>query len=106
MVIKNQQAEGDRSMKLFGRTALFTLFLVGLALSAAFPYGIGFAVFLWAIALIGAACGVGIICYGLLKDMLGRTATFGYAPNLSYMTGKKTKKKKEDVSSDEQEKDT
>ena len=96
MVIQKQQMEGDRSLKLWGRTALFTVFLAGLALSVAFPYGIGFAVFLWAIALIGAVCGVGVICYGLLKDILGRTATFQYTPTLSYMTGKKTRKKKED----------
>jgi len=105
MVIEKQHLEGDRSMKLFGRTALFTIFLVGLAMSVVFPYGLGFAVFLWAIALIGAVCGVGIVCYGLLKDLLGRTATFGYTPTLSYMAGKKTRKKKEDVSSDEEKKD-
>jgi hypothetical protein len=102
MVIENRQIGGDRSLRLFGRTALFTLFLVGLALSVVFPYGIGFAAFVGAIALAGAVCGVGAICYGLLKDILGRTATFGYAPNMSYMAGKKTKKKRAEASTDEQ----
>ena len=59
MVIENLHDGGDRSLKLFGRTALFTLFLVGLTLSVVFPYGIGFAAFLGAIALVGAVGGVG-----------------------------------------------
>ena len=105
MVIENRHDGGGRSLKLFGRTALFTLFLVGLTLSVVFPYGIGFAAFLGAIALVGAICGVGVICYGLLKDILGRTATFGYTPNMSYMAGKKSKKKREDASTDENKKD-
>lgn len=105
MVIENRHDGGDRRLKLFGRTALFTLFLVGLTLSVVFPYGIGFAAFLGAIALVGAVGGVGIICYGLLKDILGRTATFGYTPNLSYMAGKKTRKKKEEASTDEKKKE-
>lgn len=105
MVIENRHDVGDRSLKLFGRTALFTLFLVGLTLSVVFPYGIGFAAFLGAIALVGAVGGVGVICYGLLKDILGRTATFGYTPNLSYMAGKKTRKKREEASTDEKKKE-
>jgi len=104
MVIENRQIGGDRSLKLFGRTALFTLFLVGLTLSVVFPYGIGFAAFVVAIALVGAVAGVGVICYGLLKDILGRTATFGYTPNMSYMAGKKTKKKRAESSDDDQKK--
>ncbi len=105
MVIENRHDGRDRSLKLFGRTALFTLFLVGLTLSVVFPYGIGFAAFLGVIALVGAVGGVGIICYGLLKDILGRTATFGYTPNLSYMAGKKTRKKREEASTDEKKKE-
>lgn len=105
MVIQKQQMEGDRRLKLWGRTALFTLFLVGLALSVVFPYGLGLAVFLWIVALAGAVFGVSLICFGLLKDLLGRTATFGYTPAMSYMAGKKTKKKKEEESPDEESKD-
>lgn len=105
MVIENRHDAGDRSLKLLGRTALFTVFLVGLILSVVFPYGIGFAAFLGAIALVGAVCGVGAICYGLLKDILGRTATFGYSPNMSYMTGKKIRKKREKESKENVGKD-
>jgi hypothetical protein len=105
MVIENGHDVGDRSLKLVGRIALFTVFLVGLTLSVVFPYGIGFAAFLGAIALVGAVCGVVAICYGLLKDILGRTATFGYTPNLSYMAGKKSRKKREEASEDEEKKD-
>lgn len=105
MVIQKQLG-GEKNVKLWAKTALFTLFLIGLALSVAFPYGIGFVVFLWIIALAGAVCGVGIICYGLLKDILSRTATFQYTPTVSYMTGKKTKKKKkEEVTRDEESTD-
>lgn len=106
MVIGNRHDAGDRSLKLLGRTALFTVFLAGLILSVVFPYGIGFAAFLGAIALVGAVCGVGAICYGLLKDILGRTATFGYSPNLSYMAGKKSRKKREEATGEEEKKDS
>lgn len=96
------QKHENRRLKLWGRTALFILFLFGLGLSVAFPFGIGFAVFIWIIALAGAVCGVGVISYKLLREMLGATATFGYAPNTAYMAGKKTKKRKaEEVSGDE-----
>lgn len=106
MVAEKQHMEGDRRMKFLGKTALFGIFLVGLALSVAFPYGIGFAVFLWALALIGAVCGVSIICYGLLKDLLSGTATFAYKPTTAYLTGKKTKKKRENESPDEERKES
>jgi hypothetical protein len=105
MVTQKHQVEGDRRMKLWGKTALISFFLMWLTLSVVFPYGIGFAVFLWALALLGVVCGVGIICYGLLKDLLSGIATFGYKPTTAYMAGKKTKKKEEDESSDEQRED-
>lgn len=112
MVIQNQHIEGENKMSggntrigLWGRTALFILFLFGLALSVVFPYGIGFAVFLWIIALTGAVLGVCLVCYGLLKDILGRTATFGYTPNMSYMNGKKTKKRRDEKTLEEKRKD-
>jgi hypothetical protein len=75
-----------------GRTALIVLGVFAFALSVAFPYGMGLVVFGWVIALIGALCAVGIACFSLIKDLFGRTATFGYAPTTAYMAGKKMKK--------------
>jgi hypothetical protein len=40
-----------------------------------------------------------------MKEMLGRTAVFGYAPTTAYMTGAKTKKKKAEGTSEEERKD-
>ena len=77
-----------------GRTAFIVLGIFAFVLSLAFPYGMGLVVFGWAIALIGALCAVGIACFSLLKDLFGRTATFGYAPTTAYMSGTKTKKRK------------
>jgi len=99
----NIQRQGKRHLKLWGRTALAALFVFGLILSVAFPFGIGFAVFIWIIALVGAICGVGAISYNLLKEMLGTTATFGYSPNAAYMAGKNTKKRKKDETSEPEE---
>jgi hypothetical protein len=82
------------------RVPLMILGLFGVALSAAFPYGLGLAVVVWGIALIGALFGVGFATFALLKDMSGKTATFGYSPATAYMTGKKTKKKNEKPSNE------
>ncbi len=85
-----------------GRTALIVLGIFAFVLSVAFPYGMGLFVFGWAIALIGALCAVAIACYSLLKDLFGRTATFGYAPTAAYMSGTKAKKRNKKESSDEE----
>ncbi len=90
---------------LSGPIPLVTLFLFALALSVVFPYGLGVAIFAWGIALIGALVGVGFACYLLLKELLGRPATFGYAPTAAYLAGKKTKKARKAESSDEEKKD-
>ena len=91
---------------LSGRMPLFALFLFALALSVAFPYGIGLVVFVWVIALVGAIAGVGIASFILLKELFGKTSTFGYAPTTAYLAGKKTKKKKsKEVPSQEEDKD-
>ncbi len=81
---------------------LIPLFLLGLALSMAFPYGVGFVAFLGLIALTGAIYAAGFASIKLFKEMLGKTATFGYVPTTAYMTGKKTKKIKKDESSEEE----
>jgi hypothetical protein len=91
---------------LSGRIPLVTLFLFALALSVAFPYGIGLVVFVWIIALVGAIAGVGIASFILLKELFGRTSTFGYAPTTAYLAGKKTKKKSKEASSQEADKDS
>jgi hypothetical protein len=102
------QGEGMQLRKrgaLSKRIPVVILILFGLALSAAFPYGLGLAVLVWAIALIGALFGVGFASYLLLKELLGKTATFGYAPTTAYMAGKKTKKSRKEESVDEDKKD-
>lgn len=81
------------------RVSLLILALFVVALSAVFPYGIGLAVVAGVIALFGAVIGVGFATYTLLRELLGKTATFGYAPATAYMAGKKMKKKKTDESS-------
>jgi len=88
-----------------GRTALIVLGVFGFVLSVAFPYGMGLVVFAGTIAMIGALCAVGIACFSLLRDLFGRTATFGYAPTTAYMSGTKTKKRKTKTSADEDKKE-
>jgi hypothetical protein len=118
MVTYNQQIEATSVNELQGESAhqsgkkgllskrvpLVTLFLFALALSVVFPYGLGIAVLAWVIALVGAVLGVGYASYILLKELLGKTATFGYAPTAAYLAGKKTKKTRKAVSSDEETK--
>lgn len=103
------QQQGGALLKkrglLSGRIPLFALFLFALVLSVAFPYGIGLVVFVWVIALVGAIAGVGIASFILLKELFGKTSTFGYAPTTAYLAGKKTKKKVKEVPSREEDKD-
>ncbi len=87
-----------------GRTALIILGIFGFVLSVAFPYGMGLVVFAWAIALVGALCVVGIACFSLLKDLLGRTATFGYKPTTAYMPGTKIKRSRKKEAADDEKK--
>jgi len=83
---------------------LIPMVLLGLGLSMAIPYGIGFVVFIGVTALMGAVYAAGSASYRVMKEMLGRTATFGYAPTTAYLAGKKTKKaKREDGSLDEEQ---
>lgn len=85
---------------------LIPLILLGLAMSMALPYGLGLAVFFCLLAITGALYAAGSASFKLLKEMLGRTATFGYAPTTSYMAGKKIKKTMKEESSDEEKKDS
>ncbi|HMK55196.1 MAG TPA: hypothetical protein VK448_01005 [Dissulfurispiraceae bacterium] len=84
---------------------LIPIFLIGLGLSMAFPYGVGFVCFIVLIALSGALYAAGSASIRLFKELFGRTATFGYAPTTAYMTGKKTRKAARDSGSDEKKKD-
>jgi hypothetical protein len=87
----------ERYFKLPESYILIPVLLIGLALSMAMPYGIGFVVFLGLIVFGGALYVAGSASLRLLKDMLSRTATFSYEPTTAYMTGKKARKaKKED----------
>ncbi len=93
----------NRVSRLWTRTAFFVLFLFALALSVVFPYGLGIVIFVWLIALVGALCGAGLMCFTLVKNMLGRSATFGYAPTTAYMAGKKVRKRRKGEESASQE---
>jgi hypothetical protein len=87
--------EGTRKNGLLsGRTAVGMLIFFGLALSMAFPYGLGLVVFVWAIVLTGALCAAGYACYSLVKDMFSKGMSFGYTPASAHMTGKKIKTRK------------
>lgn len=99
---EHMQNKPNRLLKLTGQAGLFMLFLLGLGLSVAFPFGMGVVAFFWIIALAGSISAVSLVCYRLLKDLLGATATFGYTPTTAYMAGKKTKKTKEEESPDEE----
>ena len=86
------------------KAALIVLGVIGFAMSVAFPYGLGLVAFVALIAVIGAIAAVGYACYGLVKDMFGKTAGFGYTPTTAYMTGVKTRKKRVEGHSEEEEK--
>lgn len=86
------RGEGTRKNGLLsGRSAVVMLVLFGLALSIAFPYGLGLVVFAAIIVLTGAVYAAGYACYSLVKDMLSKGVSFGYTPASAYMTGKKIK---------------
>jgi hypothetical protein len=76
--------------------ALIPIVLVGIGLSMAFPYGAGFLLFVTLIALCAALYAAGTATTRLLKEVLGKNATFGYSPTTAYMAGKKTKKRGKD----------
>jgi hypothetical protein len=86
------KGEGTRKNGLFsGRTAVIMLIIFGLALSIAFPYGLGLVVFVAVIVLAGALYAAGYASYSLMKDMFSKGVSFGYAPAAAYMTGKRIK---------------
>lgn len=102
MTAHTQKMEGALRQ---GPVAAFSLILLALGLSVAFPYGVGIVIFVWLIALAGAFCGAGMACYGLVKNLFGKTATFGYSPATTYMAGKKTKKTRPQESPEEADKE-
>jgi hypothetical protein len=98
------QPSGKRGL-LTGRTAVSMLIIFGLILAVAFPFGLGIVVIVWAVALIGAIAGAGFAFITLLKELLGKTPSFGYTPTTAYMAGKKMKKKVKEGSLDNEKKD-
>ena len=94
-----QRSRNKNQVLLSGPKSLFTILLFVLTLSVVFPYGIGVAVLVWGVALTGAIIGTGFASYLLLKEFLGKTATFGYAPAAAYLAGKKTSKRRNDETS-------
>ena len=110
MLTNTQQMElrGEGTLKnglLSGRTAVTLLIIFGLALSIAFPYGLGLVVFVAVIVLTGALYAAGYACYLLVKDMFSKGVNFGYAPAAAYMTGKKIKTKMKTGTAAEEKKD-
>lgn len=110
MLTNTQQLEtrGEgtrRSGLLSGRTAIAMLILFGLALSIAFPYGLGVVVFVAVIVLTGALYAAGYACYKLVKDMISKGVSFGYVPASAYMTGKRIKKRMKAGTAAEEKKD-
>jgi hypothetical protein len=104
----NLQKDGTQPRKkglLSGQKPIVILIFFALALSVAFPYGLGIAVLVWVIALTGALIGVGYASYLVLKELFSKTGSFGYAPNAAYLAGKKMKKTRKTGSSDADEKD-
>ena len=100
------RGEGTRNNGLLsGRSAVVMLILFGLALSIAFPYGLGLVVFVAIIVLIGALYAAGYAGYSLVKDMFSKGVHFGYAPAAAYMTGKKIKKRTKEETAAEEKKD-
>lgn len=102
----NMETDRNKFPGRAGKIALAILMLAGLALSMAFPYGIGFVVFVWVIVLAGALSAVAFLSFGLLKDMLSKTATFGYAPTTAYMAGKKMKARRKKETPDDEKKNS
>jgi hypothetical protein len=84
---------------------LIPLFLIGLGLSMAFPYGVGFVAFIVLIALSGALYAAGSSSIKIFREMFSKSAAFGYAPTTAYMAGKKTKKSAKEAVSEENNKD-
>lgn len=76
------------------KAVLIILAIIGFVMSVAFPYGLGLVAFVAFVAIAGALGVAGYACYGLVRDMFGKAAIFGYNPANAYMTGAKTRKKK------------
>jgi hypothetical protein len=88
------------------RVGLGLLAVGAVGLSAAMPLGLGVVALVWALALGGAVAGASVICYKLVKDMVTGAATFGYAPTMAYLAGKRSvKTKKEETKEEKNQKD-
>jgi amino acid transporter len=103
--LKNEEPQPQKKGLLSGQKPIVILIIFALALSVAFPYGLGIAVLAWVIALTGALIGVGYASFLLLKDLFSRSGSFGYAPTAAYLAGKNTKKKKNETASAPDKKD-
>ena len=76
--------------------------LLTLGLPMVIPFRTEFMIIALVVATILALYAAESVCSVLIKKILGKTATFGYAPTTSYMAGKKTKKiRKENFLGDE-----
>ena len=92
--VQKDGTQPRRKGLLSGQKPIVILIFFALALSVAFPYGLGIAVLVWVIALTGALIGVGYASYLVLKELFSKTGSFGYAPTAAYLAGKKMKKRR------------
>ena len=91
--IEGAETQPRKKGLLSGQKPIVVLIFFALALSVAFPYGLGIAVLAWVIALTGALIGVGYAAFLLLKELFSKSGSFSYAPTAAYLAGKKMKKK-------------
>jgi hypothetical protein len=66
--------------------------LLALGLPMVIPFRAEFMIFALIVATILAIYGAELACAIIIRKILGKTATFGYAPTTAYLAGKKTKK--------------
>jgi hypothetical protein len=76
--------------------------LLALGLPMVIPVRTGFMMIAIVVATILAFYVAGIGFSVLIKKILGKTATFGYAPTTSYLAGNKMKKTRKESLSDEE----
>ncbi len=92
---------GKSAKRGFLVAMLSLIFIAGLVLSFAFPFGVGVMLFLWLFVLAGAVGAVGVSCVKLFKSLLTPSVSFQYTPTASYLAGKKRGVRKQEGENDE-----
>jgi hypothetical protein len=97
---------GKGTSRLLYMVILSLVFMVGLVLSMAFPFGVGVMLFFVLLVLAGALGAVGITTVKLFQSLLAPSISFGFKPTEAYLAGKKQSAKKEeehDIQEEEKE---